>query len=93
MAYNASIQAKWDWDNAVAYAVDAAVEKERSRGAKLLEQERAKAAKLLEQERARAEKAEAEKLATARSIKELGVLTDRQIAEKFNLPLNVVEGL
>ena len=86
MAYNASIQAKWDWDNAVAYAVDAAVKK-------ALEEERVKTAKLLEKERARAEKAEAEKLATAGSIKELGVLTDRQIAEKFNLPLNVVEGL
>ena len=83
MAYNASIQAKWDWDNAVAYAVE-----------KALEKERAKTAKLLEQERARAEKAETEKLlATARSIKELGVLTHKQIAEKFNLPLNVVEGL
>jgi len=72
MAYNASIQAKWDWDNAVAYAVDAAVEK-------ALEEERAKT--------------EAEKLATARSIKELGILTNQQIAEKFNLPLNVVERL
>src|SRR5690606_39926265 len=87
MAYNASMQAKWDWDNAIAYAVDAAVEK-------ALEEERAKTAKLLEQERARAEKAETDKLlATARSIKELGVLTNQQIAEKFNLPLNVVEEL
>src|SRR5690606_24584906 len=41
MAYNASIQAKWDWDNAVAYAVDTAVEKERAKTAKLLEKERA----------------------------------------------------
>src|SRR5690606_18355666 len=94
MAYNASMQAKWDWDNAVAYAVDAAVEKaleeERAKTAKVLEQERAKVAKV---ERARAEKAEAEKLAAARSIKELGILTNQQIAEKFNLPLNVVEGL
>ena len=86
MAYNASMQAKWDWDNAVAYAVDAAVEKERAKMTKLLEQERAR----VEKERA---KAEAEKLATARSIKELGVLTNQQIAEKFNLPLNVVEKL
>src|SRR5690606_41577349 len=54
MAYNASMQAKWDWDNAIAYAVDAAVEKER-----------VKMTKLLEKERERAEKAEAEKLATA----------------------------
>ena len=90
MAYNASMQAKWDWDNAVAYAVDAAVEKERSKAAKQLEQERARA----EQAHARAEQAHAaEKLATARSIKELGVLTNDQIAEKFNLPLDVVEGL
>ena len=72
MAYNASMQAKWDWDNAVAYAVDAAVEK------------------ALEEERARAE---AEKLATARSIKELGVLTDQQIAAKFNLPLKTIQEL
>ena len=28
-----------------------------------------------------------------RSIKELNVLTNQQIAEKINLPLNVVEGL
>ena len=95
MAYNASMQAKWDWDNAIAYAVDAAVEKaleeERAKTAKLLEEERAKVAKV---ERARAEKAETKKLlATARSIKELDVLTNEQIAEKFNLPLNVVERL
>ena len=64
MAYNASIQAKWDWDNAVAYAVEKALEKER-----------------------------AEKLAIARSIKEMGVLTNQQIAEKFNLTLDVVAGL
>ena len=76
MAYNASMQAKWDWDNAIAYAVDAAVEK-------ALEEERAKTAKLLE----------AEKLATARSIKELGILTNEQIAEKFKLPLKTVERL
>src|SRR5690606_226953 len=94
MAYNASIQAKWDWENAIAYAVDAAVD---TAVEKALEGERAKTAKLLEKERiraeaewARADKAEAEKLATARSIKELGVLTDQQIAEKFKLPLNTV---
>jgi len=83
MAYNASIQAKWDWDNAVSLAEERAVEK-------ALEQERAKTAKLLEKERAQAE---AEKLATARSIKEMGVLTNQQIVEKFNLSLDVVEGL
>ena len=82
MAYNASIQAKWDWDNAVAYAVDAALEKERAKS----EAERAKAAKLLEKERA-------ERLDAARSIKEMNILTNQQIAEKFNLPLNVVERL
>ena len=93
MAYNASVQAKWDWDNAVAYAVEEALEKERAKTAKLLQEERAK----VEEERVKAEeertKAEAEKLATARSIKELGVLTNQQLAEKFNLPLDVVEGL
>ena len=95
MAYNASMQAKWDWDNAVAYAVDAAVD---AAVEKALEEERTKTAKLLEEERARTEKSErakakTEKLAAARSIKELGVLTNEQIAEKFNLPLNVVERL
>src|SRR5690606_31685861 len=79
MAYNARMQAKWDWDNAVAYAVDAAVEKERAKMTNLLEEERAKAAKLLEKERARTQAERTEKLAAARSIKELNVLTNEQI--------------
>lgn len=37
------------------------------------------------------EKAEADKLDTARAIKEMGVLTDAQIAEKFKLTLEVIE--
>ena len=76
-------------ENAVAYAVDAALEKERAK----TEAERIKASKLLEEERAKVERAEVEKRATARSIKELGVLTNQQIAEKFNLPIDVVEEL
>ncbi len=101
MAYNASIQAKWDWENAVSLveerAVEKAMEQERAKTAELLKQERAKAAKLLKEERTKAKeklaKAEADKLATAKSIKEMGILTDQQLADKFNLPLAVVEGL
>ncbi len=52
MAYNASIQAKSDWLNAVSLAEERAVEK-------ALKKKRAKSAKLLEQERV---KAEAEKI-------------------------------
>src|SRR5690606_37750397 len=52
MAYNASIQAKWDWDNAVAYAVDAAVEKALEKERAKNETERIKIERLLEEERA-----------------------------------------
>ena len=97
MAYNASMQAKWDWDNAIAYAVDAAVEKALEEERAKNEAERAKAAKLLEKERARTQaeraKAEAEKLDAVRAIKELAILTNEQIAEKFKLPLSIVERL
>lgn len=58
MAYNASIQAKWDWQNAVSLAEERAVEK-------ALKKERAQAAKLLEQERI---KAEAEKIQSVQKM-------------------------
>lgn len=90
MAYNASIQAKWDWQNAVSLAEERAVERERAKAAKLLEKERTKAAKLLEQERV---KAEAEKIQSAKTLKSIGTLTNKQIAESLKLPLEVVERL
>ncbi|PPK99512.1 hypothetical protein [Parapedobacter indicus] len=46
MAYNASIQAKWDWQNAVSLAEERATERERAKAAKLLEKERAEAEKI-----------------------------------------------
>ena len=76
MAYNASIQAKWDWENAVSLA----------------EERAAKAA--AEKERAKAEREKyEEKLQSARQLKAFGKLTDRQIAESLQLPIEVVEGL
>jgi len=93
MAYNASIQAKWDWENAVAYAVDAAVEKALEKERAKNEEERVEAAKLLEKEREKTEAERAEKLDAVRTIKEMAMLTNEQIAEKFNLPLTIVEGL
>ncbi|WP_257666762.1 hypothetical protein [Parapedobacter tibetensis] len=80
---NRQVANNWDRENAVALAEERAVEK-------ALKRERAKAEQLLSKERL---KAEAEKLDTARSIKEMGVLTDQHIAEKFKLPLEVVERL
>jgi len=68
MAYNASIQAKWDWENAVSLAEERGAEKERA-------------------------KAEQAKLQSARQLKALGKLTDRQIAESLQLPIEVVEEL
>ncbi|MFC6100293.1 Rpn family recombination-promoting nuclease/putative transposase [Olivibacter domesticus] len=68
MAYEASLKAKWDTQNAFDYAIKKTQEEEQA-------------------------KAEAEKLKSAHSLKELGVLTNQQIAKSLKLPLEVVEKL
>ena len=79
MAYEASLKAKWDTQNAFDYAI-----KEAAR-------EAAEEAKKKTQEEEYA-KAEAEKLKSASSFKKAGV-SNQIIAESLKLPLEVVEKL
>ncbi len=79
MAYNASIQAEWDWQNAVELAEERAA-------AKAVEATR-------KEERAKAEVRERELLIqSARAFKKSGV-PNSVIAESLGLPLEVVEQL
>ncbi len=93
MAYNASIQAEWDWQNAVELAEERAVEK-------ALKKERAKAEarerQLLKEaeadKRQLLKEVEAEKLASAKKMLDAGVPI-QQIAEFTNLPIAVIKKL
>ncbi len=101
MAYNASLQAEWDWQNAVELAEEraAAIADENAR-----REERAKAEarerQLLQQaeakEREFLKEAEAEKrellIQSARALKKSGV-PNVVIAESLGLPIGVVEKL
>ncbi|SEM33714.1 PD-(D/E)XK nuclease family transposase [bacterium A37T11] len=93
MLYDTELQKRWDNQNAMDFKLKQGLEQGRR-------EERAKADQEITKLKARADKAEADKLKaeadkleTARSIKELCVLSNHQIAEKFHLPLEVVEKL
>ncbi len=90
MAYNASIQAEWDWQNAVELAEERAAAKADENARK---EERAKAEA---EKRELLKEAEAEKrellIQSARAFKKSGV-PNAVIAESLGLPLDVVEKL
>ncbi|SEM17796.1 PD-(D/E)XK nuclease family transposase [bacterium A37T11] len=94
MLYDTELQKRWDNQNALDFKLKQGLEQGLEQGRR---EERAKADQEIAKLKARAEadklKAEAEKLETASSIKKLGVLSNLQIAEKFHLPLDVVEKL
>ncbi|WP_134087976.1 Rpn family recombination-promoting nuclease/putative transposase [Olivibacter sp. XZL3] len=88
MAYEASLKAKWDTQNAFDHAIKEAAKK----AAKEAAEEATKKAR--EEERARAEKEKHKVLVdSAKSLKETGLLSNEQIAKSLKLPLDVVENL
>ncbi len=94
MAYNASIQAEWDWQNAVELAEERAAEKAAAiADEKARKEERAKA-KAREQELLREAEAEKRELLvqSAKTLKKSGV-ANSVIAESLGLPIGVVEKL
>ncbi|WP_257666561.1 Rpn family recombination-promoting nuclease/putative transposase [Parapedobacter tibetensis] len=98
MAYEASLQDRWVWDNAISLAERKAATKAAKEADQLAtSRERAKAEKLLAKERTKAKqertKAEQDKIQSAKSLKATGALSDKQIAESLKLPLDVVKKL
>lgn len=80
MAYEASLKAKWDTQNAFDYAIKQAAEQAAKEATK----------KAIEKERA---EAEADKLLSAKSLKDTGLLSNEQIAKSLKLPIEAVEKL